>query len=122
MQHKSIRLQVQVERYEVFTIDVLQHIALLVRELHCDRIVLVSQNAGHVMLQHHEFKHLLLEPPASLVLLRMPTPVTEIFRWDRFRWWLCRFRGQANGAGATPAAPDVDGPLWIRMEEHYTDE
>jgi hypothetical protein len=118
VQYKSIRLQVQVERYEVFTIDVLEHIALLVRELHCDRIVLVSQNAGHVMLRPHEFKRLLLEPPASLVLLRMPAPAAEISRWGRFRLWLRRFLGQANGVSTAPAAPDVEGPLWIRMEEH----
>src|SRR5689334_10446120 len=38
---KAERLQVPVERYEVFTADVLRSITILVHEMHCDGIVLV---------------------------------------------------------------------------------
>ena len=78
--------------------------------------VLVSQPAEDILLRPREFKHLLLEPPASLVLLRMSTPATAISRRERFRWWLRRFLGLASQVGA---APDVEEPLWIRMEEHH---
>lgn len=116
VKYKAARLHVPVERYEVFTVDVLGHIARLPRELRCDRIILVSQRTRDVMLRPHEFKHLLLEPPASLVLLRMPAPASAPSRWERFRWWLRRFLGLASEVGA---APDVEEPLWIRMEEHH---
>jgi len=116
VKHKAARLHVPIERYEVFTTDVLEHIALLVCELRCDRIVLVSQPAEDVLLRPREFKHLLLEPPASLVLLRMSAPAAATSKRERFRWWLRRFLGLASEVGA---APDVEEPLWIRMEEHY---
>ncbi len=61
VQFKAARLEVPVERYEVFTGDVLQSIALLVQDLRCDGIVLVSQRAGDVLLRPREFKRLLLE-------------------------------------------------------------
>ena len=76
----------------------------------------VSQPAEDVLLRPREFKHLLLEPPASLVLLRMSAPAAATLKRERFRWWLRRFLGLASEVGA---APDVEEPLWIRMEEHY---
>ena len=116
VKHKAARLHVPIERYEVFTTDVLEHIALLVCELRCDRIVLVSQPTEDVLLRPREFKHLLLEPPTSLVLLRMSAPAAATSKRERFRWWLRRFLGLASEVGA---APDVEEPLWIRMEEHH---
>src|SRR5260370_31653538 len=78
LQLKAARLEVLVERYEVFTGDVLRSIAVLVHELHCDSIVLVATGNRDVLLYASELKRLLLEPPPSLVLVRRParTPST----------------------------------------------
>jgi len=70
VQFKAARLEVPVERYEVFTGDVLQSIALLVQDLRCDSIVLVTGEQREMLLHASELKRLLMEPPAALVLMR----------------------------------------------------
>jgi universal stress protein family protein len=72
VKYKAARLQVPIERYEVFTSDVIQSITKLVQDLHCDGIVMVAIEKKEVLLRAQELKHLLTEPPASLVLIRLP--------------------------------------------------
>jgi hypothetical protein len=72
VKYKAARFQVPVERYEVFTSDVIQSITMLVHDLHCDGIVMVAIERKEVLLRNHELKRLLEEPPASLVLIRLP--------------------------------------------------
>lgn len=45
---KATMLEVPVECYEVFTVDVVQSITTLTRELHCDGIILVSRDEFHL--------------------------------------------------------------------------
>jgi hypothetical protein len=77
VKYKAARLQVSTERYEVFTSDVIQSITTLVHDLHCDGIVMVAIEKKEVLLRAHEMKRLLLEPPASLVLIRLPAHSQE---------------------------------------------
>jgi universal stress protein family protein len=77
VKYKAARFQVPVERYEVFTSDALQSITLLIHDLHCDGIVMVAIEHKEVLLRNHELKRLLEEPPASLVLIRLPAHVQE---------------------------------------------
>jgi hypothetical protein len=117
VQFKAARLRVPVERYEVFTGDVLQSIALLVHDLRCDSIFLVTTGKEDVLLHAHELKRLLEEPPASLVLMRLParTGRTQTLV-SRFLPWL---RGLLGYRDDTQDAPGVEEPGWIRMEEPY---
>ena len=102
VKYKAARLQVSVERYEVFTSDVMQSITTLVHELHCDGIVMVAIEKKEVLLRAHELKQLLVEPPASLVLIRLPTrtqKVGALYQGARFLSWLrrhWRFRVSVN--------------------------
>lgn len=73
IKYKAARLQVTIERYEDFTSNVLGSITLLARDLCCDSIVLVSCGEKEILLKTYEKKRLLENPPASLVLLRLPT-------------------------------------------------
>ena len=77
VKYKAARLQVPIERYEVFTSDVIQSITKLVQDLHCDGIVMVAIENKEVLLRAQELKHLLTEPPASLVLIRLPSHPQE---------------------------------------------
>jgi Universal stress protein family len=95
VKYNAARLQVPVERYEVFTSDVIQSITLLIHDLHCDGIVMVAIEQKEVLLRNHEFKRLLEEPPASLVLIRLPARSQEarafylgarLFSWLRRLW------------------------------------
>ncbi len=118
---KAARYEVPVERYEVFTQDVLQSIATLTREMSCDGIVLVTSSEREALLQAHEVKSLLTQPPASLVLLRLvtnheQTPTPHLV--TRFLLLLRRIWGQHSVAW--PAQDALEGdeqPQEIRREE-----
>jgi hypothetical protein len=93
VKYKSARLQVPVERYEVYTSNVIQSITTLVHDLHCDGIVMVVVEHKEVLLHPYELKQLLVEPPASLVLIRLPARSQEAWSFylgARFLSWLRR--------------------------------
>ena len=93
VKYKSARYQVPVERYEVFTSDVIQSITRLVHDLHCDGIVTVAIEHKEVLLRTYELKQLLVEPPVSLVLIRLPARSQEarvFYLGARFLSWLRR--------------------------------
>lgn len=122
VQHKADVYQVPLERYEVFTVDVLQSIATLVLDMHCDGIVLVTDGEHTRLMQDEEVKHLLIEPPAALVLIRLPTqigftrpphPGTRFFSWLRRRWEQQEITKQAQGEQT------IEEPLWIRTEQRH---
>src|SRR5258708_39195830 len=72
VQHKAERFQVPVERYEVFTADVIQSLTTLVHERRCEGSVLVTGGEHNRLLGGGEGRHLLIQPPAppgALVLL-----------------------------------------------------
>jgi hypothetical protein len=71
---KAARRQILVEYHEVFTGDVLGSIATLMHDLSCDSMILVINGKYDMLLHAHELKHLLIEPPGSFILLRLPTP------------------------------------------------
>ncbi len=118
---KAARYEVQVERNEVFTSDVLQSIAMLTREMRCDGIVLVTSSEREVLLQANEVKSLLTQPPASLVLIRLVTnhgqsPTPHLVA--RFLLLLWRIWGQR--AAAWPVQVALEGEEQsqrIRIEE-----
>ena len=119
VQFKAARLKVPVERYEVFTGDVLQSIVLLVQDLRCDSIILVASEQQEMLLRASELKRLLMEPPASLVLMRLParagrTQTPQVV--SRFLRWL---RGLWGYRDDTQDAPGIEEPGWIRMEEPH---
>lgn len=122
VQFKAARLHVPVERYEVFTSDVLQSIALLVHDLGCDSIFLVTTGKEDVLLHAHELKRLLEDPPASLVLMRLPAQTESAqarHLVTRFLSWPWRLWGQQDEARPMQDALAVEEPSWVRTEEHH---
>ncbi len=97
VQQKAARHQVPVERYEVFTCNALQSIRTLVSEMPCDGIILVTDGEHSCLMRDEEVKRLLIEPPVSLVLIRLPAHSRLQARYglgSRFLSWLCRLREQ----------------------------
>ena len=91
VKYKAARLQVTIERYEDFTSNVLGSITLLTRDQRCDSIILVSCGEKEILLNAYGKKRLLENPPASLVILRLPTRAER--KWSirtRFLTWLRR--------------------------------
>ena len=123
VQHKVDRLQVSVERYEVFTTDVLQCMTTLAHERRCEGIVLVTGGEHSHLLRDEELKHLLIKPPAALVLIRLSaskgiTPTLSLSA--RFLAWWRGLLGRQNATGQAreKEVPTVEEPLWIRTEQH----
>jgi hypothetical protein len=119
---KAERLHVPVERYEVFTVDVFGSITILVHEMHCDGIVLASGGQHTRLMKDDEVKHLLTEPPAALVLIRLPahsrsTPAPHL--GGSFFSWLRRLWGRQDAAWQEEDVPTVEEPLWVRTEQHH---
>jgi hypothetical protein len=92
VKYKAARFQVPLERYEVFTSDVIQSITMLVHDLNCDGIVMVAIENKEVLLRAHELKHLLSEPPAPLVLIRLPARQQEARAFHLGASFLSRLR------------------------------
>jgi hypothetical protein len=117
---KAARYEVQVERHEVFTADVMHSIASLTREMRCDGIVLATSSEREALLQAHEVKCLLIEPPASLVVIRLvanheQTPTRHLLA--RFFALLRRIRWQQEASQPVPDALAMEEPLGIKVEE-----
>jgi hypothetical protein len=116
---KAARRQTLVEYHEVFTGDVLGSIATLVHDLRCDSMILVSNGKYDMLLHAHELKHLLIEPPGSFILLRLPTPPERPNLGARFLSWLRQFLGHQDEARLVQA-PEADGHLqsrWMSIAE-----
>ena len=123
VQHKSARLQVPVERYEIFTTDELQSLTTLVHERRCEGIVLVTGGEHSHLLRDEEVKHLLIKPPAALVLMRLSAADRLLsaprFGARLFAWWHGLRRQQdTTGQMREQEAATVEEPLWIRTEQH----
>ncbi len=122
VQNKADRLQVPLERYEVFTVDVLQSMTTLVHDTYCDGIMLVTDGGHTHLMQDEEVKRLLIEPPAALVLIRLPahtafTPPSHL--GTRFLSWLRRQREQQETTMQAQDVQVIEEPLWIRTEQHH---
>lgn len=120
VKYKAARLQVTIERYEDFTSNVLGSITLLTRDQRCDSIVLVSCGEKEILLNAYEKKCLLVNPPASLVLLRLPTRA----EWKRhmripFLSWLRQPRERQNDIEQRQDTAGAGELSCIRTEEHY---
>jgi hypothetical protein len=110
---KAARYEVPVERHEVFTPDIMRSIATLTREMRCAGIILVTSSEREALLQAHEVKRLLINPPASLLIIRLsrsPAQVQRPHLGIRFLSWLRRLWG--------PNTQVVEEPLLINTEEH----
>jgi hypothetical protein len=120
---KADRYSIPVERYEVFTTDAIRHIPLLVADLRCDAMILLTVEKREVFLQTHELKSLLEFAPCQLLIIRMAVPEERVRSHSdarQFLLWLRRlWRGRSQHADASlrrSAGPEDVEPLWIRTE------
>ncbi len=118
---KAARYEVQVERHEVFTADVMRSIASLTHEMRCDAIVMTTSSEREALLQAYEVKRLLIDPPASLVIIRLsanygqaPTRhlPARFFAMLRRIWW------QQDASQPVPDALAMEESLGVKVEEY----
>jgi hypothetical protein len=107
VQRVAEKYQVSVERYRVFTSNVIRSIRMLTSDLQCTSLVVVIGEKQGVLLSTQELRHLLLhEQSSSLVLIRLPVQkektsalnlATKIFLWFH--------RGQKSPGTTTSVHP-----------------
>jgi hypothetical protein len=122
VQFKATRLHVAVERYEVFTSDVIHSIRTLIQDLRCDAIVMVAIEKREVLLHAHELKRLLVEPPTSLMLVSLPARTESAHARSLGAWFLSRLRrlwGHQDEINHVQDAPEEEESSWIGIEERH---
>ena len=111
---KADRYHVAIERHEIFTADVMQSIRLLVADLRCDAIMLVTTGDREVLLQANELKRLLESPAAPLLIIRMSIPPENAQPRTGIGRFLSRLRHLWEAG--KQQSHEGEEPLWIRME------
>jgi hypothetical protein len=117
---KAARQQVLVERYEVFTSDVIQSITALVRDLYCNSILLAIIETKEPLLHAHELKRLLMYPPAPLVIIRLPADPQRTGALHLGDWFLSllrRFWVRHDSVSPEQIAPGVEEPSTVGAGE-----
>lgn len=120
VEFKAARQQILVERYEVFTSDVIQSITALVRDLYCDNILLVSIETKEALLHAHELKRLLMYPPTSLVIIRLPAHSQRTGAPHLGDWFLSLLRRlwvRHDDVSPEQIAPGVEGSSTVEAGE-----
>jgi len=121
---KSDELGIVLERHEVITVDIMQSITTITRELHCNAIVLVSRGEREALLRSFQLKNLLAEPPVALLVLRLAAQIRRQPAGNlgaRVLAWLQQRRGREETWRDAATELDMlapEGPLWIRTEEY----
>lgn len=113
---KALRLGLTVERHEVVTRNVEASLKILISELHCDAIVLVSRKGEEIFLETQQFTQVLDTPPVPLVLIRLPAVTGGQSLWKKLMSRLRQSGGGQDSIGESIS--EQEEPLWIRMEEH----
>jgi hypothetical protein len=99
VQHIAARHRVLVECHEVFTADLGKGIRQLIKDLHCDGLVLVTGEQHGLLLSTEEMPGLLTAPPTSLILIRLPVQKPERMASHlvaRLSAWLGMFHRQQD--------------------------
>lgn len=115
----AARYHVPIERHEVTTADALLHVRLLTHELDCGSIALASRREREVLLHAQELKHLLEDPPARLLLIRIAGETKPHFidrMIARNRLWLHKRMGLYDETSAWHDLLDREELLWVRTE------
>jgi Universal stress protein family len=103
VKYKAARYSVPVERYEVFTADVVQNINIVAKEQRCEGILLFLRGKKGVLLQADEIKCLMETMVCKLYVLHMQSngskrPVQTVH--ERLSNWLSHGRQrQLQGLG-----------------------
>ncbi len=77
--YKAARYAVLVERFEVFTSDVVQSINLVASEMECEGILLFVGRRGSILLDISEIKRLVELPICRLYIVHLQTDERESF-------------------------------------------
>ena len=97
--HKAAYYGVPIERYEIFTSDVVESINIHAQNIECADILLFVRDGEGILLQTDEIKHLMEQPICKLSIIRLPSKAGKRFTWTLPEWlfnWLPGRRRRHN--------------------------
>jgi len=107
--YKAGRYAVPVERFEVFTSDVVRSIDLVASEMECEGILLFVGRRGGILLDINEIKRLVELPICKLYIMHMQTNDRASFAQrlrQRFSDWLNGRRKKQDGTPQVQECPE----------------
>ncbi|GAC1299329.1 MAG: hypothetical protein NVSMB27_39350 [Ktedonobacteraceae bacterium] len=108
MRHKAAKHAVPLERYEVFTGDVVQSIYILAQQMKCDGLVLFARGEDGILLSTHEVEHLVKQGACPLYLIRLPSKNKRVLQTllERLSNQLPRWRKRGSNQIQMPQSPE----------------
>jgi len=91
IQHKADSYAVSLERFEIFTSNVVESIGIHAQKMECEVILLFVRDGEGVLLQTHEIKQLMEQGVCKLSIIGLLAQTGRRFRWTLPRWlfnWL----------------------------------
>ena len=79
MRHKAAKHSVSVERFEVFTSDVVQSIDVLVRQMECEGILLFARGGDGILLSAEEVEQIMKKIDCKLYIMHLPPKENKKF-------------------------------------------
>jgi hypothetical protein len=102
VQHISARYDVPVERFEVFTGDIVQSINIVADEMKCEAILIFVCDGDGILLQTREIKHLMEQATHNFYVIRLPSKGNRRFALPLPAWltnWLAGKRRHLSVPG-----------------------
>lgn len=111
MRHKAAKHAVSLERYEVFTSNIVQSIRMLAQQMECDGIILFARGEDSILLSTVEVERLMKQEACPLYLIRLPSKNKRISQMllERLSNWLPGRRKRAGNQVQMHQAPEEQG-------------
>ncbi len=93
IKHKASRYAVPLERFEIFTSDVVVSINVHAQKMECESILLFVQDGEGILLQTNQMKHLMEQALCKLAIIRLPSKASKRSTLALPRWLLNWFPG-----------------------------
>jgi hypothetical protein len=112
--YKAMRYGVPIERFEVFTSDVVQSIIVRAQQMACNGIILFIRGEEGLLLRADEIEHLIEMGAHRLYLIRLPSkPRKKVFQMlleHLSTWWPGRGRRKERALPLQPASQEEAQP------------
>ena len=99
IKHKATRYDVPIERFEIFTEDVVESIAIHAQQVECEGILLFVRDGEGILLHTHEIKQLMEQGAFKLSIISLASRADKKSPWSWSRWlfnWLSRKRHEES--------------------------
>ncbi len=97
IKHKAARYAVPIERFEVFTGDVVESISIHAQKMECEDILIFVRDGEGILLQTHEIKQLMERATCKLSIVGLPSRTGKRLKWALPKWLYSWLAGKRHG-------------------------